>query len=67
MGLLKALHIGCVALSFTGYLVRGIWMLRDSPRLRARWVRVVPHIYRYAAAGLGHRAHHPPPAVPVCA
>ena len=44
MGLLKALHVGCVALSFTGYLVRGIWMLRDSPRLRARWVRVVPHI-----------------------
>jgi len=23
--------------------VRGAWMLRDSPRLRQRWVRVVPH------------------------
>lgn len=44
MSLLKALHVGCIALSFTGYLVRGIWMLRDSPRLQARWVRVVPHI-----------------------
>lgn len=44
MGLLKALHVGCVALSFTGYLVRGIWMLWGSPRLQARWVRVVPYI-----------------------
>lgn len=44
MGLLKALHVGCVTLSFTGYLVRGIWMLRGSPRLQARWVRVVPYI-----------------------
>lgn len=47
MGLLKALHVGCVALSFTGYLVRGIWMLRGSPRLQARWVRVVPYCRIY--------------------
>jgi len=24
--------------------VRGIWMLRDSPLLRVRWVRVLPHV-----------------------
>jgi uncharacterized membrane protein SirB2 len=25
-------------------LVRGMWMIADSPRLAARWVRVVPHV-----------------------
>ena len=25
-------------------MVRGFWMLRDDARLRARWVRFVPHV-----------------------
>lgn len=41
--LLKHLHVACVVLSGTGFLLRGIWMLRASPLLQARWVRVVPH------------------------
>ncbi len=41
---LKYLHIACAVLSVSGYFLRGLWMMQDSPRLQTRWVRVVPHI-----------------------
>jgi uncharacterized membrane protein SirB2 len=41
---LKHLHIACAILSGSFFLLRGIWMLRDSPRLKARWVRIAPHV-----------------------
>lgn len=42
--LLKTIHVSCAALSIGGYVLRGIWMLRDSPLLTARVVRIVPHM-----------------------
>ncbi len=42
--LLKLVHVSCVAASYTFFFVRGIWMMRESPLLRARWVRVLPHV-----------------------
>jgi len=42
--LLRQLHIATVHLSLSLFLLRAFWMLRDSPRLSARWTRVVPHI-----------------------
>ncbi|MGE5318815.1 MAG: SirB2 family protein [Hyphomicrobiaceae bacterium] len=42
--LLKPFHLATVAITLTLFLLRGIWMMADSPRLRARWVRVVPHV-----------------------
>ena len=42
--LLRHIHITSVALSGTGFFLRGIWMLLDSPMLGRRWVRVIPHI-----------------------
>jgi uncharacterized membrane protein SirB2 len=44
MDTLKAVHIGSAVLSIGGFLLRGIWMLQDSPRLRARSTRILPHI-----------------------
>lgn len=41
---LKQLHISCAALSFTGFFVRGLWMLQQSPRLQQRWVKTLPHV-----------------------
>jgi len=41
---LKHLHIGCVVLSGAGFLLRGVWMLTDSPSLQRPVVRVLPHI-----------------------
>lgn len=42
--LLKHLHVAFVVVSVTGFFLRGIWMLTDSPLLNRLWVRVVPHV-----------------------
>ena len=42
--LLKFLHVACVALAGAGFLLRGVWMMRGSPMLARRWVRVLPHV-----------------------
>lgn len=41
---LKHVHFACVVLSYAGFFVRGVWMIRDSAMLRRCWVRVVPHV-----------------------
>lgn len=41
---LKHLHLTTVMLSLALFVLRGMWMLRDSPQLEARWVKVVPHV-----------------------
>jgi uncharacterized membrane protein SirB2 len=43
-GTLKALHVGCVALTIAFFVLRGAWMLAGSERLAERWVRIVPHV-----------------------
>lgn len=42
--LVKSLHVACVVLSLSGFAARGVLMLRDSPWLNARFVRVAPHV-----------------------
>ncbi len=42
--ILKNLHLATIAVTLTLFLVRGVWMMTDSPRLQARWVRIVPHL-----------------------
>ena len=42
--LLREIHITCVALSGTGFFVRGVLMLCASRVLAQRWLRVVPHV-----------------------
>ena len=42
--LLKHIHVTCVVLSISGFVVRGTWMMRESPWLKKKWVRVAPHI-----------------------
>jgi uncharacterized membrane protein SirB2 len=41
---LKAVHVTSAILSITGFAARGLLMLRDSPLLRARFVRIAPHV-----------------------
>jgi uncharacterized membrane protein SirB2 len=43
-GFWYALHVGCAALSVTGFVLRGALMLVDSPLRRAPLVRVAPHV-----------------------
>ncbi len=42
--ILKYLHVTCVVLSISGFFLRGVGMLTDSPLLNRRWVKVVPHV-----------------------
>ena len=42
--LFKTLHASCAVLSGTGFVVRYVLMLRGSPLLDARFVRVAPHV-----------------------
>ncbi len=41
---LKHLHVTCVVLSGLGFCLRGWWMARESPLLRHRLARVLPHV-----------------------
>lgn len=53
--LIKHLHLTTISVTFVLFVLRGFWMMADSPRLRARWVRVVPHANDtlLLASGLG--------------
>ncbi|MDT3707543.1 MAG: SirB2 family protein [Thiobacillus sp.] len=42
--LLKQLHLTTIAITLILFVLRGIWMMGQSPRLQARWVRIVPHV-----------------------
>lgn len=41
---IKLIHVTSAVLSISGFFVRGLWMLAESPRLRERWVRIAPHV-----------------------
>ena len=41
---LKQIHVACVAISYAGFFVRGVWMIRDSAMLERRWVKMAPHV-----------------------
>ena len=43
-GFLKQFHLATIAITLTLFVLRGVWMMADSPRLQARWVRIVPHV-----------------------
>jgi uncharacterized membrane protein SirB2 len=42
--MLKLFHIALAYLTVFGFVVRGIWVLTDSPLRQQRWVRIVPHV-----------------------
>ena len=50
---LKLLHVSCAVLSLALFMLRGSWMLTDSPRRDARWTRIVPHLVDTVFLGSG--------------
>ncbi len=40
---LKVIHVSSVAASYSLFFMRGIWLLRGSPVMRQRWVKIAPH------------------------
>jgi uncharacterized membrane protein SirB2 len=41
---LKITHVSCVTLSYVLFVVRGVWMMRESELLQRRWVKIMPHV-----------------------
>lgn len=41
---LKHLHLTAVVISITLFYLRFFWLMRDSPQMQKKWVRVVPHV-----------------------
>ena len=41
---IKQIHLAAVAITFMLFVLRGVWMMLDSPWLQRRWVRIVPHV-----------------------
>ncbi len=41
--LLKHIHVSCAVISIVLFFLRGIWSFNDSPIMRQRWVKIVPH------------------------
>lgn len=41
---LRLIHVATVYVTLTLFVLRGYWMLIDSPRLNRLWVRVLPHV-----------------------
>lgn len=44
MEIVKTTHITFVVLSFAGFFIRGIWMLKDSSLLQQKWVKISPQV-----------------------
>jgi uncharacterized membrane protein SirB2 len=41
--IIKSVHITCVALSYSLFFLRGVWMLSNPALLQQRWVKIAPH------------------------
>ena len=42
--LVKHIHMGAASLSLLGFIIRGYWMLKESPLLQAKLTKILPHI-----------------------
>lgn len=42
--IIKVVHIVCAVLSISGFVLRGIWLIRSSAMLHNRWLKRLPHI-----------------------
>jgi uncharacterized membrane protein SirB2 len=42
--IMKSIHMITLTITVTGFILRSIWMLRDSPLLQARLVKTLPHV-----------------------
>ncbi|RAR62198.1 MULTISPECIES: SirB2 family protein [Halomonadaceae] len=51
--LIKYLHMSAAGLSLSLFVLRAWWSVRASPRLQARWVRILPHVIDTALLTLG--------------
>jgi uncharacterized membrane protein SirB2 len=41
---IKMIHVTSVVISYLLFSLRSIWMIRGSPTLKRRWVKITPHV-----------------------
>ncbi|WP_026374643.1 SirB2 family protein [Aestuariibacter salexigens] len=42
--MLKHLHLTAIAISVVLFILRFIWLMRESPQLQKKWVKILPHV-----------------------
>ncbi|WP_456405079.1 SirB2 family protein [Thiolapillus sp.] len=66
--LIKLIHVSCVGLSLIGFTLRAGLMLLQSPLLKKRWMRTLPHLVDstlfFSGLWLAWNLHQYPGAVP---
>ncbi|MEC9375829.1 MAG: SirB2 family protein [Pseudomonadota bacterium] len=41
--LMKIIHMVAITITILGFILRGIWMIKESPMLKKMFVRILPH------------------------
>ena len=41
--LIKTLHISTAIISISLFILRGVWTFTDSPLMRQKWLKILPH------------------------
>ena len=42
--MIKLIHMSTAFISISFFLVRGIWVFRESPIMNKKWVKILPHV-----------------------
>jgi len=42
--LMKSIHMITLTITITGFVLRGVWMMRSSPLLQVKLVKILPHV-----------------------
>jgi uncharacterized membrane protein SirB2 len=42
--IMKSIHMITLTITITGFILRGVWMMRGSPLLQAKLVKIAPHV-----------------------
>lgn len=42
--MIKLIHMITAVISICGFIYRGVLMIRQSPKLQQRWIKITPHI-----------------------
>lgn len=43
MEVIKTIHVLSATISIIGFFIRGVLMMRESPLMHTRWIKVIPH------------------------
>ncbi|WP_046560250.1 SirB2 family protein [Kangiella geojedonensis] len=53
MTALKHIHMTLAIITILGFLLRSVWLFKQSPALQKKWVKITPHIIDTLLLGTG--------------